>query len=115
MTVNGLNFRTVDPTATMQAALVACSTAAWTSATGVVCRQSDASALDASVVVTVSGLARTAASLFTFDGHRKNAPDVRSRRIAQLIANRKITEFPRDRSQTTTAFPTKRRCLQHLF
>ena len=73
VTVAGLNFRALDWTATAQAALGACATAAWSSTTSVACMQSTTgSQADSSLVLTVSsGLVGTASNRFTFDGHTK--------------------------------------------
>ena len=70
VTVAGLNFASVDNTASMQVALGACSTAAWTSGTSISCFQANqGTPADTTTVITVTaGLMGTAVPGFTFDG-----------------------------------------------
>ena len=75
VTVSGLNFATVDATASGSVGLNSCDTASWSSGTSVVCLQTAAATpADSSVVVTASAaLIGTRPAGFTFDGGASDA------------------------------------------
>ena len=69
-TVTGINFSTLDSTASLHVASNACSTAGWSSATSVACvvDASSEAGVGKNVVATVSGVVGTRTQVFSFDG-----------------------------------------------
>ena len=68
LTVAGLSFATADYTPTAVVAATLCATAAWASATSVLCQAAHGVGTSLSVVVTTSTAAGTAFGAFSFDG-----------------------------------------------